>query len=301
MGVDEETFVVEFTAVDGRGEDRGRAFCADFADEATQVFFEIGVGRGIALGILLFFVVVPKFDEHEIAGFELAEYVGPAAFVAKTFRAPAVDRVVDDAGWFPEKLGEELAPAAFRVWRLGGFVGHRGVAYEMERRVDRALRAHFRPEFLNRVDEIVVFRALTREQLRRIVDLQAEGLKRMLAEREIALTLTAAARDALAEEGYDPQFGARPLKRSVQRLVENPLARGLLEGRFTPGATVIVDADPLGGTLLFRTPDGDATMVADAALRRDARAAKEPEMSGRLEQLLEVPGVPKRDSGDRLN
>ena len=112
---------------------------------------------------------------------------------------------------------------------------------EMERRVDRALRAHFRPEFLNRVDEIVVFRALTREQLRRIVDLQAEGLKRMLAEREIALTLTAAARDALAEEGYDPQFGARPLKRTLQRRVQNPLAMRLLQGEFKAGGGVVVD------------------------------------------------------------
>jgi len=112
---------------------------------------------------------------------------------------------------------------------------------EMERRVDRALRAHFRPEFLNRVDEIVVFHALTRAQLREIVDLQAESLKKMLAERELALTLTAAARDALAEEGYDPQFGARPLKRTLQRRVQNPLAMRLLQGEFEAGGGVVVD------------------------------------------------------------
>ena len=112
---------------------------------------------------------------------------------------------------------------------------------EMERRVDRALRAHFRPEFLNRVDEIVVFHALTRAQLREIVDLQAESLKKMLAERELALTLTAAARDALAEEGYDPQFGARPLKRTLQRRVQNPLAMRLLQGEFKAGGAVLVD------------------------------------------------------------
>jgi ATP-dependent Clp protease ATP-binding subunit ClpB len=112
---------------------------------------------------------------------------------------------------------------------------------EMERRVDRALRAHFRPEFLNRVDEMVVFHALTRAQLREIVDLQAESLRTMLAEREIALTLTAAARDALAEEGYDPQFGARPLKRTLQRRVQNPLAMRLLQGEFKPGGGVVVD------------------------------------------------------------
>jgi ATP-dependent Clp protease ATP-binding subunit ClpB len=112
---------------------------------------------------------------------------------------------------------------------------------EMERRVDRALRAHFRPEFLNRVDEVVVFHALTRAQLREIVDRQAEGLQAMLARRELALTLTAAARDALAEEGYDPQFGARPLKRTLQRRVQNPLAMRLLQGEFKAGGGVVVD------------------------------------------------------------
>jgi ATP-dependent Clp protease ATP-binding subunit ClpB len=101
---------------------------------------------------------------------------------------------------------------------------------EMERRVDRALRSHFRPEFLNRLDEIVVFHSLTREQLRRIVDLQAEGLRALLAGRGVGLVLTDAARDALVEEGYDPQFGARPLKRTLQRRVQNPLAMRLLQG-----------------------------------------------------------------------
>jgi ATP-dependent Clp protease ATP-binding subunit ClpB len=111
---------------------------------------------------------------------------------------------------------------------------------EMELRVDRALRAHFRPEFLNRVDELIVFHALTRAQLREIVDLQAESLKQMLAERGLELTLTAAARDALAEEGYDPQFGARPLKRTLQRRVQNPLAMRLLQGEYKPGGGVEV-------------------------------------------------------------
>jgi ATP-dependent Clp protease ATP-binding subunit ClpB len=124
---------------------------------------------------------------------------------------------------------------------------------EMERRVDRALRAHFRPEFLNRVDEIVVFHALTRVQLREIVDLQAESLKKMLAQRDLALTLTVAARDALADEGYDPQFGARPLKRTLQRRVQNPLAMRLLQGEFPPGGGVVVD---------FR--DGAFTFAAQA-------------------------------------
>jgi ATP-dependent Clp protease ATP-binding subunit ClpB len=122
---------------------------------------------------------------------------------------------------------------------------------EMERRVDRALRAHFRPEFLNRLDEIVVFHALTRGQLREIADLQAESLKQMLAARELELTLTMAARDALAEEGYDPQFGARPLKRTLQRRVQNPLALRLLQGEFKPGGGVVVDFR--GGAFTFES------------------------------------------------
>ncbi|MFM7232172.1 MAG: ATP-dependent chaperone ClpB [bacterium] len=122
---------------------------------------------------------------------------------------------------------------------------------EMERLVQRALRAHFRPEFLNRLDETVVFRQLTREQIRHIVGLHAESLARMLHERGLALMVTEAARDALAEEGYDPHFGARPLKRTLQRRVQNPLAMRLLEGAFKTGDTVQVDhAD---GAYVFRT------------------------------------------------
>jgi ATP-dependent Clp protease ATP-binding subunit ClpB len=114
---------------------------------------------------------------------------------------------------------------------------------EMERRVQAALREHFRPEFLNRVDEIVIFHALSREDLRRIVDLQAEGLRRMLVERDIQLELTDAARDALAAEGFDPHFGARPLKRTLQKRVQNPLAMKLLQGTFKAGDTVVVDVE----------------------------------------------------------
>ncbi len=130
---------------------------------------------------------------------------------------------------------------------------------EMERRVERALRAHFRPEFLNRVDEIVVFHALSREELRRIVDLHAEFLRRMLAERDLRLVLTDAARDALAEEGYDPQFGARPLKRVLQRRVQNPLALRLLQGEFKPGQTVRVDF--ASGEFSFRAEASEPARV----------------------------------------
>jgi ATP-dependent Clp protease ATP-binding subunit ClpB len=111
----------------------------------------------------------------------------------------------------------------------------------MEHRVMEAVRGHFRPEFLNRVDEIVIFHALSREHIRTIVDLHLETLRRMLAERELGLVLTNPARDALAEEGFDPHFGARPLKRTIQRRIQNPLAMRLLQSEFKPGQTIEVD------------------------------------------------------------
>jgi ATP-dependent Clp protease ATP-binding subunit ClpB len=121
---------------------------------------------------------------------------------------------------------------------------------EMERRVMEAVREHFRPEFLNRVDEVVVFHPLSRADIRRIVDLHVEGLRRMLAEREMGLQLTEAARDAIAEKGYDPQFGARPLKRTVQRELQNPLAMMLLRGEFKSGQGIEVDYE--AGSFKFR-------------------------------------------------
>jgi ATP-dependent Clp protease ATP-binding subunit ClpB len=111
------------------------------------------------------------------------------------------------------------------------------------------LRERFRPEFLNRIDEIVVFRPLTREQLAEIVELQLGRLRERLAQRGISLEVTDAAKGLLAEEGWDPAYGARPLKRAIQRLLENPLARALLEGRFAEGDVVRVDARD--GELVF--------------------------------------------------
>jgi ATP-dependent Clp protease ATP-binding subunit ClpB len=114
-----------------------------------------------------------------------------------------------------------------------------------------AMRDHFRPEFLNRIDEIVVFSPLSREQLGEIVELQLELLRRRLADRGLHLELTDGAKEALADAGWDPAYGARPLKRSVQRLLENPLALRLLEAEFGPGDTVRVDA--VDGELTFET------------------------------------------------
>jgi ATP-dependent Clp protease ATP-binding subunit ClpB len=116
-------------------------------------------------------------------------------------------------------------------------------------RSQEQMREFFRPEFLNRIDEIVEFHALTREQLADIVDLQLARLRTRLADRGLSLELTDAAKEAIADAGWDPTYGARPLKRAIQRLVENPLALRLLEGEFAAGDTVRVDAQ--SGDLAF--------------------------------------------------
>jgi ATP-dependent Clp protease ATP-binding subunit ClpB len=113
-----------------------------------------------------------------------------------------------------------------------------------------SLRRTFRPEFLNRIDEIVTFQSLGPREIHRIVDIQMGDLRKRLAERKISITLTDKARDLLAEQGYDPVFGARPLKRAIQRMVENPLALELLAGRFHEGENIIVDAK--GGNVSFK-------------------------------------------------
>ncbi len=112
-----------------------------------------------------------------------------------------------------------------------------------------ALREFFRPEFLNRIDEIVEFHPLSREQLGSIVELQLARLRERLAERSLALELTDEAKEVLAEAGWDPTYGARPLKRAIQRMLENPLALRLLEGEFEEGDTIRVDAQD--GELVF--------------------------------------------------
>ena len=102
---------------------------------------------------------------------------------------------------------------------------------------------HFRPEFINRVDDVVVFEPLAKDQMWAIADIQLEHLRRRLAERDLALEVSDAAMALLVEQGYDPVYGARPLKRAIQRSIENPLAQELLGGRFSPGDTVVVDAE----------------------------------------------------------
>jgi ATP-dependent Clp protease ATP-binding subunit ClpB len=175
----------------------------------------------------------------------------------------------------------------------------------MKRQVTEALRAQFRPEFLNRVDEIIVFHALTDEHLARIVDLLLTGLERRLVGQDLHLDLTPAARALIVREGTDPAYGARPLKRTIQRLVENPLARALLRGEFSPGDHIVADADPVSGTLVFSSER--STVVAEAGQRRDARATREPAAAGTGgrggKSVLDLPDLDdsKRDPGELVN
>jgi ATP-dependent Clp protease ATP-binding subunit ClpB len=123
---------------------------------------------------------------------------------------------------------------------------------EMLKRVDEALRAHFKPEFLNRVDETIVFHQLGREHITRIVDIQLERVQKLLAEKRIEIEVTDEAKKLIADKGYDPHYGARPLKRVIQRMLQDPLAMKILEGEFPEGSRVRVDARVSGDALEFR-------------------------------------------------
>jgi ATP-dependent Clp protease ATP-binding subunit ClpB len=123
---------------------------------------------------------------------------------------------------------------------------------EIKKRVMEALRAHFRPEFLNRVDETVIFNSLSLENIKKIVDLQVESLRKRLSGKKIEMSLTDAAADYIAQEGFDPAYGARPLRRTIEREIQNPLALKLLEGEFPEGSRIKVDVDSRTGGLKFK-------------------------------------------------
>ena len=123
---------------------------------------------------------------------------------------------------------------------LGGDDGQHD---EMTRRVNDALRSHFRPEFLNRLDDQIIFHSLRREELREIVSLQVERLRKRLSERKLSLSISDGATDWLANAGYDPVYGARPLKRAIQRELETPIAKAILAGHYGEGAAVSVDVE----------------------------------------------------------
>jgi ATP-dependent Clp protease ATP-binding subunit ClpB len=114
-----------------------------------------------------------------------------------------------------------------------------------------ALRASFRPEFINRVDEIVIFNPLGKEQLESIVSLLLKSVEKLLEQRNITLELTPAAKEVLLRDGYDPAYGARPLRRTIQRMVQDPLALQILEGKVLPGDHILVDRDGKKDALRF--------------------------------------------------
>ena len=177
-----------------------------------------------------------------------------------------------------------------------------GEDYEsMKRRVTDDLRGAFRPEFLNRIDEVIVFHALTDAELVAIVDLLLADLQKRIAANDLALEVTPAARTLIVREGTDAAFGARPLKRTIQRLVENPFARALLGGTFRPGDVVTADADPVSGALVFSSASD--SMTVDAGDRRDARgsaanreAGTGPETASGRRSAFELPPLDD-DSG----
>jgi ATP-dependent Clp protease ATP-binding subunit ClpB len=160
----------------------------------------------------------------------------------------------------------------------GAYILERGTRdwESVEREVTNALRQHFRPEFLNRVDDIIVFRPLGEAEIEHIIGLQLKRLEKLLSERKLQIELTPKARHFLAKEGYDPAFGARPLKRAIQRLVQNPLALAVLEGRFLEGDRIKVDLDDNGELVFLNVPaestddtgDVDAQALAGAGSDR---------------------------------
>jgi ATP-dependent Clp protease ATP-binding subunit ClpA len=182
---------------------------------------------------------------------------------------------------------------------ITGFAGKPDAAAydEMKKQVTDTLRTVFRPEFLNRVDEIIVFHGLTDEDLAQIVDLLLADLSRRLADSDLELEVTPQARKLIATDAYDPAYGARPLRRAIQRLVENPLARALLEGRFKPGTKIKVDADAVSGTLLF-SDGGEVVVTSTADERRDVRGT---ETSGTSRQREEPAPVGAGKNEERLN
>jgi ATP-dependent Clp protease ATP-binding subunit ClpC len=171
----------------------------------------------------------------------------------------------------------------------------------MKEKVLGELKNTFRPEFLNRIDEIIVFEPLDDAALSAIVDLLVADLAHRLADLDLELVLTPQARALIGREGHDPQYGARPLKRAVQRLLENPLARALLEGQFKPGSTITADADPAGGTIVI-TGSGGGTVVSEPEERRDARVSGTPVGAGIRPSLMDLPPTDTPgERKDRLN
>jgi len=148
---------------------------------------------------------------------------------------------------------------------LSGRTQSQSERQRLESAAQRALRETFRPEFLNRIDEIIVFEPLTEAELEQIVDLLVDDLLGRLTERGVTVRLSEAARKALVQEGYDPTFGARPLRRVVQRRIENPLAKRVLSGEVAPGSDVSVDVNEAGEYTFSPIPAAPESEPAEVA------------------------------------
>ena len=161
----------------------------------------------------------------------------------------------------------EMAERASREGDAASGNGSGRFNEQIKRQVEEALLAQFRPEFINRVDEIVIFNVLGRKEIAKIVELQVAEVGKLLEDRKIEITLSDAARDFLLAQGYDPQYGARPLKRTVQRRLQDPLAMRILDGDVLPGDRVRVDVDRNGGELVFER-EGDAVPSEKAGKKK---------------------------------
>ncbi|OLT62382.1 ATP-dependent chaperone ClpB [Moorena bouillonii] len=140
-----------------------------------------------------------------------------------------------------------------------GVAGDDSKYEEMRKRVTESLRSHFRPEFVNRVDDVIIFHTLTRDELRKIVGIQLKRIERLLAEQKITLAMSEQAQDYLTDAGYDPVYGARPLKRAIQRELENPIATKILENMFIEGDTIFIDCGDQGLTFSNKVPSKPVT------------------------------------------
>jgi len=188
-------------------------------------------------------------------------------------------------------MTSNLGTADLRKASLGFTKADPAVTYDrMKEKVQEALKQHFRPEFLNRIDDVIVFHELTRPEVRQIVDLMIVRTADQLAGQGMGLELTDAAKDYLAETGYDPSLGARPLRRSIQRLVEDPLSERLLQKEFRAGEIIIVDVEPPPDPRA-EVPEGKAPKVERSIVFRAIEGFEPPE------PVLEAAGDTAGDGG----
>jgi ATP-dependent Clp protease ATP-binding subunit ClpB len=207
-------------------------------------------------------------DEHALIRIDMSEYMEKHA-VSRLIGAPPGYVGYEEGGQLTEQIRRRLTDGKGRTVdfkntviimtsNLGSsFLQAEGLRSEKEfeeasKHVMTALHGHFKPEFLNRVDDIIIFKPLGKEQLVKIIELRLEDVRRLLADRKISLELTDAAKDLLFTEGFDPNFGARPLKRAIQKLVQDPLALKILDGEVLHGDHVIVDADKRAGKMAIQ-------------------------------------------------